>query len=73
MLPFEICCMCHVVVDNHTVRHMYDVMRLEHMGTCISIRREYMTPMKFRGISGISSKFSYIGQCDIIYTCFGLL
>ena len=28
--------------------------------------------MKFRGISGISSNFSYLGQCDLINTCFGL-
>ena len=28
--------------------------------------------MRFRGISGISSDFSYIGQCDLINTCFGL-
>ena len=32
-----------------------------------------VTHMKFRGISGISSDFSYICQCDLINTCFGLL
>ena len=32
-----------------------------------------VTHMKFRGISGIPSPFSYIGQCDLINTCFGLL
>ena len=54
------------------VRHMYDMMRLEHMRTCFSIRREYVTHIKFRGISGISSKVSYIGQSDLINTCFRL-
>ena len=29
--------------------------------------------MKFRGISGISTDFSYIGQRDLIDACFGLL
>ena len=33
----------------------------------------YVTPMKFRVISGISTDFSYIGQCNLINTCFGLL
>ena len=33
----------------------------------------YVTPMKFRVISGISTVFSYIGQCDLLNTCFGLL
>ena len=32
-----------------------------------------VTHVKFRGISGISTDFSYIGQCDLINTCFGLL
>ena len=54
------------------VRHMNDIMRLECMRTCFSIRVEYVTHMKFRGISGIPSTFSYIGQCDLINTCFGL-
>ena len=64
--------MCHVVVVNHMVRHVYDMMRLELMRTCFSIRGEYVAHMKFRGISGIPSPFSYIGQCDLINTCFGL-
>ena len=63
---FKICCMCHVVVVNHMVRHMYDMMRLECMRTCFSIRVEYVTHMKFRGISGILSDFSYTGQCGLI-------
>ena len=70
---FEIYCMCHVVVVNHIVGHMLDMMRLVHMRTCFSIRGEYVTHMEFRGISGISSDFSYIGQCDLINTCFELL
>ena len=32
-----------------------------------------VTHMKFCGISGISIDSSYIGQCDLINTCFGLL
>ena len=31
-----------------------------------------VTHMTFRGISRISIDFSYIGQCDLINTCFGL-
>ena len=27
---------------------------------------------EIQGISGISIDFSYIGQCDLINTCFGL-
>ena len=69
---FEIYCMYHVVVVNHMVRHMLDIMRLVSMRTCFSIRGEYVTHMKFRGISGISIDFSYIGQHDLINTCFGL-
>ena len=48
-------------------------MRLVHMRTCFYIMGEYVTHMKFRGISGILSDFSYIGQCDLINTWFGLL
>ena len=70
---FENYCMCHVVVDNHMVRHMLDMMRLVSMRTCFSIRGEYVTHMKLRGISGITTDFSYIGQCDLINTCVGLL
>ena len=69
---FENYCMCHVVVVNHMVRHMLDMMRLVSMRTCFSIRGEYVTHMKFRRISGISTDFSYIGKCDLINTCFGL-
>ena len=54
ILFFEIYCMCHVVVVNHIVRHMLDMMRLVSMRTCFSIRGEYVSHMKFRGISGIS-------------------
>ena len=43
------------------------------MRTWFSIWGEYVTHMKFRGISEILSDFSYIGQCDLINTCFGLL
>ena len=71
ILLFEIYYMCHVVVVNHMVRHMLD-MRLVSMRTCFSIRGEYVTAMKFRVISGISTDFRYIGQCDLINTCFGL-
>ena len=35
-----------------------------------SIWGKYVTHMKFRGIS---SKFTYIDQCDLINTCFELL
>ena len=34
---------------------------------------EMNTHVTHMGISGISSDFSYIGQCDLINTCFGLL
>ena len=54
------------------VRHMLDMMRLVCTRTCFSIREEYVTH-EIQGISGISSDFSYIGQCDLINTCFGLL
>ena len=40
---FDIFCMCHVVVVNHMVRHMFDMMRLVSMRTCFSIRGEYVT------------------------------
>ena len=73
ILFFLIYCMCHVVVVNHMVRHMLDMMRLVHMRTCFSIRGQYVTHMKFGGISGISIDFSYIGQYDLINTCFGIL
>ena len=53
------------------VRQMYDMMRLQCMRTCFSIRGG-MWHMKFRGISRISSKFSYLGQCDLINIYFGL-
>ena len=33
---------------------------------------EYVTHMKFRVASGISTVLSYIGQCDLHNTCFGL-
>ena len=43
---------------------------------CFSFRKREnttVTHMKFRGISGISIDFSYIGQCALINTCFELL
>ena len=63
--------MCHVVVVNHIVRHMLEMMRLVSMRTCCSIWWEYVTHIKFRGISGISTDFSYIGQCDLINIVLG--
>ena len=33
----------------------------------------YVTHMKFRVVSGISTVLSYIGQCDLNNNCFGLL
>ena len=69
---FDIFCMCHVVVVNHMVRHMFDMMRLVSMRTCFSIRGEYVTHMKFRVVLGISTVSSYIGQCDLNNICFGL-
>ena len=45
ILLFEIYCMCHVVVVNHMVRHMLDMIRLVSVRTCFSIRGEYVTPM----------------------------
>ena len=69
---FEIFCMCHVVVVNHMIRHMLDMLRLVSMRTCFSIKGEYVTHMKFRVISWISTDFRYIGQCDLINTCFGI-
>ena len=63
---FDIFCMCHVVVVNHMVRQMFDMMRFVSMRTCFSIRREYVTHIKFRVVSGISTVLSYIGQCDLI-------
>ena len=68
---FEI--LCHFVVVNHMVRHMLEMMRLVSMRTCFSIWGKYVTPIKFRVISGISTVFSYIGQCDLLNTCCGLL
>ena len=32
----------------------------------------YVTHMKFRVVSGIFTVLSYIGQCDLHNTCFGL-
>ena len=55
------------------VRHMFDMMRLVSMRTFFSIRGEYVTHMKFRVVSGISTVLSYIGQCDLNNNCFGLL
>ena len=54
------------------VRHMVDMMRLVSMRTCFSIRGEYVTHMKFRVVSGNCTVLSYIGQCDLHNTCFGL-
>ena len=59
---FDIFCMCHVVVVNHMVRHMFDMIRLVSMRTCFSIRGEYVTHMKFRVVSGICTVLSYIGS-----------
>ena len=68
---FDIFCMCHVVVVNHMIRHMFDMIRLASMRTCFSIRWG-VCDMKFRVISGIFTVLSYIGQCDLHNTCFGL-
>ena len=35
---FDIFCMCHIVVVNHIIRHMFDMVRLVSMRTCFSIR-----------------------------------
>ena len=64
--------MCHVVVVNQMVRHMFDMMRLVIMMTYFSIRGEYVTHMEFGEVSGISTVLSYIGQCGLHNTCFGL-
>ena len=47
---FDIFCMCHVVVVNHMVRHMFDMMRLVSMRTCFSIRGEYVDTYEIQGI-----------------------
>ena len=70
---FDIFCMCHVVVVNHMVRHMLDMMRLVSMRTCFSIRGEYVTHMKIRVISGIFIVLGHIGQFDLLKTYFKLL
>ena len=64
-------CMCHVVVVNHIVR------RCRYNETCkhedmLFHKGKYVTPMKFRVNSGISTVFSYIGQSNLLNTCFGL-
>ena len=69
---FNIFCMCHVWWLT-TLRHMFDMMRLVSMRTCFSIRGKYVTHMKFRVVSGNCTGLSYIGQCDLHNTCFGLL
>ena len=56
----------------YTFRHVY-----RQIYRCLYISRHqyiyiHVTHMKFRGISGISTDFSYIGQYDLLNTCFGL-
>ena len=48
---FEIYCMCHVVVVNHMVRHMFDMMRLVSMRTCFCIRDTHEIQGNFRDLS----------------------
>ena len=45
------------------VRHMLDMMRLVSMRTCLSIRGDYVTHMKFRGIT-ISLVYPWEAACD---------
>ena len=50
------------------VRHMLDMMRLVSMSGCLSIRREYVTHMKFRTVPGNFIVLSYIGHSDLHIT-----
>ena len=48
------------------------LIKFKCMRTCFPIRGEYVTHMKIQGFHVVLAILCYIGQCDLINTCFRL-
>ena len=71
----EYCCYilyAQDVVVNHMTMHILYMMRLKSMRTCIFIRGEYVTHIKFRANPGNFIGLRYIGHSDLHNTYYGL-